>query len=395
MPKTVAFIPVRGGSKSIPLKNIKLMCGKPLVYWTAAAADGCSSIDEVYIATDSSEIREVAESFRLPKVRVVGRSAETASDGASTESAMLEFAREREFDHIVLVQATSPLLSSEDLDAGFARYAEEGVDGVISVVEDKRFYWREGAEGAAPINYDVFARPRRQDFEGYLMENGAFYITSRARLLESGNRLSGCIAASMMSADTAYEIDEPDDWEIVEHLLKRRLRKQQDVQGAFAGEAELDWSRVRMLLTDCDGCLTDAGMYYSEDGAELKKFNTRDGMAFQMLREHGIKTGIVTSENSQAARRRGEKLKADHIVIGCKDKLETVREICKVEKINLDEVAYMGDDRNDVPLLEAVGFSCCPADAQVPAKAVARYITHAKGGEGVIREVANIIVQYR
>ena len=396
MPKTVAFIPVRGGSKSIPLKNIKPMCGRPLVYWTAAAANGCAAIDEVYIATDSDEIRAAAESFDLPKVRVVGRSAESASDGASTESAMIEFAEARDFDDIVLVQATSPLLEARDLDAGFARYREEGVDGVISVVEDSRFYWREGEEGAKPLNYDVFARPRRQDFEGCLMENGAFYITSRERLLASGNRLSGRIAASIMPADTSYEIDEPDDWEIVEHLLQRRLRTQsaQPSEPSEPSEqAQPDWAHVRMLLTDCDGCLTDAGMYYSEDGAELKKFNTRDGMAFQLLREHGIQTGIVTSENSQAARRRGEKLKADHIVIACKDKLSCVRGICEETGVSMSQVAYVGDDINDVPLLKAVGFPCCPHDAQLPARQAARYRTQANGGEGVIREVAEKIIK--
>ena len=113
----VAFIPVRGGSKSIPLKNIKPICGKPLVYWTVKAACGCKYIDRVYIATDSDKIRETVEEFKsgvesdvFSKAEVIGRSAESASDTASTEFAMLEFASNYEFDNIVLVQATSPLL---------------------------------------------------------------------------------------------------------------------------------------------------------------------------------------------------------------------------------------------------------------------------------------------
>ena len=363
MPKTVAFIPVRGGSKSIPLKNIKPMCGKPLVYWTAAAASGCAAIDEVYVATDSAAITQVVEALHLPKVRVVGRSAESATDGASTEFAMIEFAREHEFDDIVLVQATSPLLTTADLNCGFARYANPGVDSVISVVEDKRFYWRESESGAEPINNDYFT------------ENGAFYITSRERLLESGNRLSGRIAASVMPDDTAYEIDEPDDWAIVEALLRRRAPIP-------------DTSDVKVILTDCDGCLTDAGMYYSENGDELKKFNTRDGMAFQLLREAGFKTGIITSENSQSAARRAEKLKMDFCVTGCKDKVAAAESICAKLSIGMENVLYIGDDVNDVPLFTRAGISCCPADACPKAKSAADYVTCTMGGKGIIREIA-------
>ena len=127
----VAFIPVRGGSKSIPLKNIKNICGKPLVFWTIRAACGCSNIDKVFVATDSDKIRAVVDEIKdieqiagYEKIEVIGRSAETASDTASTESAMLEFAEAHSFDNIVLVQATSPLLQSKDLERGFEKFRE-------------------------------------------------------------------------------------------------------------------------------------------------------------------------------------------------------------------------------------------------------------------------------
>lgn len=194
----VAFIPVRGGSKSIPLKNIKPICGKPLVYWTVKAACSCQYIDKVYVATDSDIIKNTIEEFKsgtesgiFNKVKVIGRSAESASDTASTEFAMLEFAEKYDFDNIVLVQATSPLLQSSDLDRGFEAFYTEGTDSVLSVVRQKRFHWETDDNGYAhSTNYDVFHRPRRQEFEGYLVENGAFYITSKKDLVESRNRVS-------------------------------------------------------------------------------------------------------------------------------------------------------------------------------------------------------------
>jgi N-acylneuraminate cytidylyltransferase len=226
----VAFIPVRGGSKSIPLKNIKPICGKPLVYWTLKAACGCRYIDQVYVATDSDKIRETVEGFKIgdeaelfSKAVVIDRSPESAADTASTEFAMLEFARNYEFDNIALIQATSPLLTAEDLDGGFSVFHGRDTDSVLSVVRQKRFNWEIDKNGfASPTNYDVFHRPRRQEFDGYLVENGAFYITSRARLLETKNRLSGNIRAYEMDESTYVEIDEPGDWNIVEMQMKLR-----------------------------------------------------------------------------------------------------------------------------------------------------------------------------
>lgn len=380
----VAFIPVRGGSKSIPLKNIKPISGKPLVYWTVKAACGCKYIDKVFVATDSDKIKETVECFKegseaelFKKAEVIGRSAESASDTASTEFAMLEFADKMEFDNIVLVQATSPLLVSSDLDRGFEAFGEENVDSVLSVVRQKRFHWGNDENGFAhPTNYDVFHRPRRQEFDGYLVENGAFYISSKEDLLKSKNRVSGNIKAVEMNEDTFFEIDEPSDWVIIEALMKKN---------GITAPKEIP--EIKMFLTDCDGCLTDGGMYYSEHGDELKKFNTRDGMGFALLRNKGIVTGIVTSENVDLNRRRAQKLKLDVLEAGCKDKVAAVKTLCEKYNISLENVAYIGDDINDLDVIKMVGYGCCPADAMPQVRDAARYVTKAKGGEGVIREV--------
>lgn len=385
----VAFIPVRGGSKSIPLKNIKPICGKPLVYWTVKAACGCKYIDKVFIATDSDKIKETVDGFKagteadlFKKAVVIDRSAESASDTASTEFAMLEFANRYEFDNIVLIQATSPLLVSADLNRGFEAFISAGTDSVLSVVRQKRFHWQNDNNGFAyPTNYDVFNRPRRQEFDGYLVENGAFYISSKADLLKSKNRVSGNIKAVEMNEDTFFEIDEPSDWVVIEALMRK---------SGISAPSEIP--EIKMFLTDCDGCLTDGGMYYSEKGDELKKFNTRDGMGFALLRQKGIITGIVTSENVDLNRRRAKKLKLDILEAGCKDKVATVKRLCAEYGISLEEVAYIGDDINDFEVIKMVGFGCCPNDAIPQIKEAAKHITKASGGEGVIREVVDLII---
>lgn len=379
----VALIPVRGGSKSIPLKNIKEICGKPLVYWVAKAACECRDINQVYISTDSPLIKDVIERFEFDKVKVIDRKEETATDTASTESVMLEFAEKCEFDNIVLVQATSPLLTNKDLEKGFEVFRRENTDSVISVVHQKRFNWFvDEEENAYPTNYNIFNRPMRQMFKGYYVENGAFYITSREKLLESKNRISGNIKIVEMDEETFWEIDEPEDWLMVEMLMHQRKKH----------TSEIVIPKIKMFLTDCDGCLTDGGMYYSENGDELKKFNAKDGMGFKLLREHGILTGIVTGEDVQINVRRANKMRLDFLISGCSDKLSVIKELCEKNCISLENVAYVGDDINDLKVVEAVGFGCCVADGNIRVKNAATYVTRRVGGSGAIREIVDLIL---
>lgn len=381
----VALIPVRGGSKSIPLKNIKIFCGKPLVYWTIKAAQDCIKIDKVYVSTDSEIIKKTVNDFGFDKVEVIDRSVDNSTDNASTESVMVEFAQKYEFNNLVLIQATSPLLVGDDLDKGIELFEQPEVDSVLSTVRQKRFYWKNTEGYVQPANYDLKNRPRRQEFDGYLVENGAFYIISRSLFLETNCRLAGKIKAVEMPEDTYFEIDEPSDWIILEELMRKRQKKISDIH----------IPEIKLFLTDSDGCLTDGGMYYSEQGDELKKFNTRDGMGFSLLKEHGILTGIITGENTELVRRRAHKLQLDIYKCGIKDKLTCVKQICNELNINLKNVAYIGDDINDLQVIENVGFGCCVSNAHNSLKTKANYITQKKGGEGAIREVIDLILNLR
>lgn len=152
--------------------------------------------------------------------------------------------------------------------------------------------------------------------------------------------------------------------------------------------------KIKLFLTDVDGVLTDAGMYYTEAGDELKKFNTRDGMGLKLLREAGIKTGIITTENTKLVERRAAKLKVDHLVQGAYPKVNAAMEICSKEGISISETAYIGDDVNCIQLLEVVGLAACPADAVKKVKEIPGILILEKnGGEGVVREFADLILE--
>ena len=375
-----AFIPARGGSKSIPLKNIKGFCGKPLVYWNLSSLQDCDKVDEIIVATDSEEIKNTVNSFNFDKVKIFSRSAVNATDSATTESAMLEYinlANLREDDIFMLVQATSPMTETKHFNEALEIYKQGKYDSMLTCVRNYRFFWN---EDGTPKNYDYENRPRRQNFKGELMENGAFYINTVGNILKGKNRLYGKIGIYQMPEYTAVEIDEPDDWIILENLMKKyilskRIKKE-----------------IKLVLSDVDGVLTDAGMYYSENGEVLKKFNAHDGMGFQLLREKGFKTGIITSENTKIVEERAKKLMIDYLVQGKREggKLASAREICETEGIQLENVAYIGDDINCLELLENVGVAACPADAIDKVKAVPNIIILSKnGGDGAFREFVN------
>lgn len=220
----IAFIPVRGGSKSIPLKNIKLLNGKPLVYWTALAAEQAKCVDKLIIATDSDEIKQTVLNFGFSKLEVYDRNSQNASDTSSTESVMLEYIENsclNEEDNFILIQATSPLLKPEYIDEMYNTLKNSDANSIFSGIREKQFHWIEDENGVKPINYDYRNRPRRQDFQGIIAENGACYINSVKNILQDKCRLSGKIIAYEMPSQTAYEIDEESDWLIVEELMKR------------------------------------------------------------------------------------------------------------------------------------------------------------------------------
>lgn len=378
----IAFIPVRCGSKSIPFKNIKEFCGKPLVYWNLEALQNSQNIDKIFVATDCDEIKTVVDSFGFSKVEVYDRDSKNAEDTASTESVMLEFIEKNSFDSkdlFLLVQATSPLTQTKDFDEALEKLQKENADSLLTCVRTKRFYWN---DDGAPENYDYNNRPRRQDFDGRLMENGAFYINSIENIKLSKNRLSGKIAIYEMEEFAAVEIDEEDDWLIAEKLMHKHILSKRPKP------------TIKLFLSDVDGTLTDAGMYYGENGEEFKKFNTHDGKGFELLRKAGIKTGIITSENTKIVANRAKKMKVDYLYQGLehKGKLEIAKEICEKENISLDEVAYIGDDINCKELLQNVGLCACPYNSLDEIKNITNIIKLSqKGGDGAVREFINKI----
>lgn len=218
--KKIGFVPLRGGSKSIPLKNIKILNDKPLCYWILNTFNS-SNLDVIYVATDSEQIKETINSFGFAKVNIYNRAPLNAQDTSSTESVMLEFLSnnpQQNEDIFVLGQATSPFITTKNINEALDIMQTNKYDSLLSGVNTKRFFW--DYNNNQPLNYNYTQRPRRQDFKGYFMENGAFYMNIVKNILQYKNRLSGNVYLYEMDDVSALEIDEPLDWKIAEILMQ-------------------------------------------------------------------------------------------------------------------------------------------------------------------------------
>lgn len=166
--------------------------------------------------------------------------------------------------------------------------------------------------------------------------------------------------------------------------MKKKLSKNQLLKRA---------AKIKLLLTDVDGVLTDTGVYYSTKGEEMKRFSIRDGMGIERLRKLiGVETGIVTRENSEIVKSRAHKLKIEELHLGVIEKEKTLEEILSRKNLLAEEVAYIGDDTNDLEIMMRVGLSACPNDATYFAKNVSDIIVDSKGGFGAVRDLAEIII---
>jgi YrbI family 3-deoxy-D-manno-octulosonate 8-phosphate phosphatase len=378
----VAIIPLRKGSKGIPGKNKKKLLGRPLFSWTLYEA-AKSKLDSVYIFTDDQEIIDYIENEYawLNKVKTMKRSIESATDTASTETAMIEFVSKLDvqFDTLTLIQATSPLLTAEHINSSIDAVSKSDFDSTLTVSPFKRFFWSENGEA---LNYDFLSRPRRQELSNDYVENGACYTITSEYWNKQQNRLGGRIKPIIMPDDTLIEIDEPHDFLLIEQLLKSRLRKH-----------KTKLIDPKLAIFDVDGVFTDASVIYTSAGENSKVFNMQDGMGIELLRKSGIHIAVMTSENSEIVKQRMTKLKIQNLFLGVKDKYARLDNLIQQLGITWNSVIYIGDDINDLTNINSAGFSICPSNAVPEIKRSADYILTKSGGNGAVREAAEYIIR--
>jgi 3-deoxy-D-manno-octulosonate 8-phosphate phosphatase (KDO 8-P phosphatase) len=153
--------------------------------------------------------------------------------------------------------------------------------------------------------------------------------------------------------------------------------------------------RIKMLLLDVDGVMTDGGIYYAADGVELKRFNAQDGYGIVRAREHGLKIGIISGRSTPVVDARARVLQIEEVFQGVDDKVAVMNDIQKRHALRREELAFMGDDLFDLPLLRAVGFAAAPRNARPQVRRAVDFVTATDGGNGAVRDVIDFILQHQ
>jgi len=383
-PKIISVIPARGGSKGIPKKNILLLQNKPLVSYSIEQSLNSKLIAETYVSTEDNEIKNIS---LLSGAKIIDRPKKFATDIASTELVLLHAAEflNHDFDYMVLLQPTSPLRYPEQIDEAIKKLIDQKGDSLLSVYENNKFLWELSGKS---INYDSKNRPRRQEKKWELVENGSIYITKKELLLEERNRLGGKIITYEMPKWMSFEVDDKFDFELIEYLIKNKLDKKKFYLKDII-------RKIKLVIFDVDGVFTDGSVYLNKDGSELMKFSRIDGKGIELLRNAGFKTAVITSENSEIVQIRMNKLMIDDIFINIKKKLAVFNILKEKYSLEHQNICYLGDDIQDLEILKIVGFSCCPSNAQQIVKENSIYISPFQGGDGFVRDVCNLILNYK
>jgi YrbI family 3-deoxy-D-manno-octulosonate 8-phosphate phosphatase len=362
--EVVAIIPARGGSKGIPRKNIQQVGGLPLIARAVQSALACPSIDRVVVTTDDDEIALIATAYGA---EIIERPPALSSDEASSEAAILhalQSLKRRRVDVriIAFLQPTSPFIASDDLELA-VEMVEAEYDVVFSALETHAFLWRFGSRGAEGVNHDDSYRPRRQDRQPQFQETGAFYVMRTQGFLRREFRFFGRVGMVLVNEWDALEIDTPEQLELADLLVSARATRTRSIE---RGEG----SDIYAVVTDFDG------------------------VGVRLLREAQIPVLILSGETNPVVQAKADKLGVDAIH-GTSDKAEAVVNWARVNGVDLDSVAYLGNDVNDLGCLKIVGWPVAVADAHPAVILASRIVLTRSGGDGAVRELAEHVLTGR
>lgn len=379
--KIITIIPARGGSKGIPAKNIINFCGKPLIAWSILQAREAQLVDEVFVTSDSDEILSVAEKYGATPIK---RPLDLSTDTASSEAALLHALNSISYspDLVIFLQATSPLRDSKDIDAAINSLLKQNADSLFSAaLLDDFCVWNKTDKGLHGLTFDPWNRGRRQDREPLILENGSIYVFKPSILREYNNRLGGQIAWHEMPYWKSHEIDSLDDLDLCAYYFRKHL----------LNSPQLKANALDLIVYDFDGVMTDNCVLVQQDGTEAVMANRADGLGVGIIRQLGIPQLILSTEKNPVVQARANKLNLE-VSQGCDNKRQALIIYCQEHNYNLERVAYIGNDINDLEAMRIVGYPIAPVDAHPKVKHIAKIVTSAAGGNGVIKEFAELLL---
>lgn len=361
-----ALVLARGGSKGIPLKNIKLLAGIPLIGWVLRAAIDSKQFDSVWVSTDHEEIAKVAKKFGG---QVHNRNPEVSKDSSSSLQTILEFLeKHKEIDVVCQIQCTSPCLQPHHLEDVVKMMKKDGYDSVFSVVRRHHFRWQEVPKGKVtkPLNLDPAHRPRRQDWSGELCENGSLYFAT-TELIKSGCLQGGKVAYYEMEPQFSVDIDVDIDWPIAEQRV---------MSYGYLGKIPV---KVGLLV-----CNLDADVQDGPNASQKREFNMHDIPILKTLKDRGIMVKFFPEIDTKTSH---AEVKNEAQV-----KLKTVQDLGQELKITWKNVAYLGNAESDLDCLRKAQVRGASQDAASAVREEAHYICKHNAGTRSVEEFAEHVL---
>ncbi|MFK7971470.1 MAG: 3-deoxy-manno-octulosonate cytidylyltransferase, partial [Bacteroidia bacterium] len=387
--KILGIIPARYASTRFPGKPLARIAGKPMIQWVYEQCKKASKLSEVVVATDDERIIKAVEKFG-------GKAIKTGDHHLNGTSRCAEIAQQLpDYEHIINIQGDEPLIDPLAINT-VAILLEQG-HNIATLYTDlvehdiaKRSIVKVAFNGsnAHAFSRDVtslsseYPKGKHVGIYGFSTSHLAVLMQlspSKNELKESLEQLrwldNGYKIGIAKTSSTSFGVDLPEDVKIAESLILDTKLK-----------------AIKAIVTDVDGVLTDGSIMYDSHSVESKTFNVKDGQICSVLKRHGFFMGIITGRKSKMVKRRASELGFDSINQRCKDKEAAIKTFATDFNLKLEEIAYIGDDINDLPAYAMAGLSAAPQDAPSYIKDRATITLSKAGGKGVFRELADMIL---
>lgn len=398
--EVLAIVPARGGSKSIPRKNVRPFAGHPLLAFSVAAGLQAGRVTRVILSTDDEAIAEVGREYgaEVPFLRPAHLARDDTPDLPVFQHALhwLEENEDYRPEAVVQLRPTSPLrpqrLVDDAVDLLLGRPQADSVRGVVPSGQNPYKMWRLGEEGRlVPLLSDgppeAYNRPRQQLPPTY-WQTGHIDAIRPTTIARRGSMSGEVILGLQIDPRYAVDIDRESDWHRAEEL-------------ALRGDLELVWPGksprplpevVELLVLDFDGVLTDNRVWVNADGQEWVAAHRGDGWGLTRLREAGVEVVVLSTETNPVVAARCGKLGLP-VEQGVRDKAPALRRMLEERGVDSSRAIYVGNDENDVPCFPLVGCALAPADAHPRARRKADRVLESPGGHGAVRELCDLLME--
>jgi YrbI family 3-deoxy-D-manno-octulosonate 8-phosphate phosphatase len=379
--KVVAFVPIKFKSQRLENKNILPLGNKPLCYYIFETLTKIQNIDNIYVYCSDPTIKQ-----HMPfGITFMERPKTLDHNDTKGLSIYKEFIKNVDADIYILAHATSPFIKPLSIQEGLNAVLYNGYDSSFSVKEAKTYCWYHNK----PLNYNLNDIVRTQDLEPIYIENSAFYIFQKKHI-QQDRRIGDNPYKVITNKIESVDIDEIDDYILAQNIFKSQY------ENILTSNKNIKYDKykIKLIVLDFDGTMSDGKVHIDENNKISKCYNTKDGLIIKKLANSTHKIIIISGGDMNFYTKKAQELNIN-IYGNVDNKLNLLEEICNNLQINInDNVAFMGDDDNDLELIQSVAISACPNNASKNIKSIANYISLYNGGEGAVRDFLENVISF-